>query len=64
MDTINEKTTATLELAFFDINSVALLPDSGSFELYDKFSGTSIRSGSIPAITAEYDFTLTVADNT
>ena len=64
MDTINEKTTATIECAFYDENAILVAPDSGSFQLYDKFSGTSLRSGSVPAITAEYDFDLTIVDNT
>jgi len=64
MDTINELTTATLELTFYDETGTAAPPDSGSFELYDKFSGTVIRSGSLPAITATYNFSLTTTDNT
>lgn len=63
MDTINEQTTATLELAFYDENSDSVAPDSASFQLYDKFSGTSIRSGSISGVTATYDFSLLTTDN-
>jgi hypothetical protein len=64
MDTIKEQTTATLEFAFYDENAAAVIPDNGSFQLYDKFSGTAIRNGSISGLAATMDFDLTTTDNT
>jgi len=64
MTTVNEKTTATLEFAFFDENSDAVTPDAATFKIYDKFSGTELRTGTVTGLDDTVDFDIIVGDNT
>jgi len=63
MDTINEETTAIVTIGFQDENEEGVIPDSASFILYDKFSGTVRRSGSLGALDTSVDLELTPDDN-
>jgi hypothetical protein len=63
MTEIYEATTATITVVFRDENGDAIIPTSGSFVLYDKFSGTVKRTGSLENLEASMDFELTEDDS-
>jgi len=63
MDVINEGTTATLTMDFKDENGIAISPDTGTYLIYDKFSGTEIRSGSVYPLATSVAFSLLASDN-
>jgi len=62
MEEVNEKSTVILTLAFTDEDGNAFIPDSLTYILYDKISGTERASGTlVPA--ASVDLELTPAHN-
>ena len=52
MDQINESTTCIITMSFFDESNVALTPDTIDYVLYDKFSGTQKRTGTLTPATS------------
>jgi hypothetical protein len=62
MTEIYEGTTATITITFTDENSDPVIPTSGLFVLYDKFSGTIKREGALENLAASIDFELTEDD--
>jgi hypothetical protein len=63
METINENTTCTIQVNFWDEDGVAITPDSASYVLYDKFSGTSRGSGAIGSLATSVNLTLSTTEN-
>ena len=64
MDEINEGTTAILTVAFTDENSAAVTPDTATYMLYDKFSGTVIiAETSIGSLDTSIDIEISAANN-
>lgn len=63
MEEINEETTCIITIDFLDENDAAVIPDSANWILYDSFSGTNRRIGTIGAPTSSYDLELTPDDN-
>jgi len=63
MTEIYEATTATITISFTDENNDAIVPSAASFVLYDKFSGTVKREGTLDNLEASMDFELTEDDS-
>jgi hypothetical protein len=62
---INEKSTATLTLSFYDSNTTPVTPISLSYKIMNKDSGFIIHPWStVTPTTSTYDLTLTSNDNT
>ena len=62
MTEVYEATTATITVVFTDENGDSVIPTSASFVLYDKFSGTVKREGTLDNLEASMDFELTEGD--
>ena len=63
MESINEGSSAILTIAFTDQDGDAITPDSATFTIYDKFSGTERRSGTISSLASSITFVTTDEDN-
>lgn len=63
MEEINEETTCVITVDFFDEDGTAVVPDTADWILYDRFSGTNRRTGTIASPTSSYDLEFTPEDN-
>ena len=52
MESVNEQTTCQVTIAFYDEHDNTLTPDSISYILYDKFSGTQRATGTLTPNTS------------
>lgn len=63
METIKEGASGILTISFTDQNGTAITPASATFNIYDKFSGTSRRTGTISNLASSITFVTTATDN-
>jgi hypothetical protein len=63
MDIVNEKSTPTLTVDFFDENGAAVVPSSATYQIDDIASGTIVRAETaLPSLAASVDILLATAD--
>jgi hypothetical protein len=63
VDIVNEKTTPTLNVEFFDENGNAVTPTTATYQIDDVQSGQSVRAETaIPSLAASVDIVLTLLD--
>jgi len=63
METIKEGSSGILTISFTDQDGNAITPDSATFNIYDEFSGTVRRSGTISSLASSITFVTTDSDN-
>lgn len=63
MDEIYEQTTAILTLTFTDAGGSSIVPDTITYTLYDKFSGTVRTTGTVASPAASVELELTPTNN-
>lgn len=65
MITVNEKTTLVITVAFYDENDLPVVPDSGTYKIHDKYSGTVlVAATSIVSLASVIDILLPTAATT
>ena len=64
METVNERTTSIITVAFFDEDEAAVTPSAASYKIDDIGSSTAIlASTAIGALDTTVDLTITAAQN-